>query len=64
MEDGSFLYKSNKHGAALASADKFNYGLGVRIPIGGKVSLTFDYTFDEVQHDGFDGWHYGSGVDP
>ena len=58
LDDGAF-----PHASYAGSSDKFNYGLGIRIPIGGKVSLTFDYTFDEVQHDGFDGWDYGSGVD-
>lgn len=42
---------------------KFSYGLGVRIPFGDNLQITLDYTFDEVKHDGFDGWDYGSGVD-
>lgn len=58
LDDGAF-----PHASYAGSSDKFNYSLGVRIPIGGKVSLTLNCTFDEVKHDGFDDWDYGSGVD-
>ena len=44
-------------------SEKFSYGLGLRIPFGDNVHLTLDYSFDEVMHDGFDGWDCGSGVD-
>lgn len=44
-------------------SDKFSYGVGLRIPFGDNIQLTLDYSFDEVKHDGFDGWDYGSGVD-
>lgn len=42
---------------------KYNYGLGVKIPLSDNFLLSISTTRDLVEDDGFDGWDYGTNKD-
>ena len=45
------------------SSKKSSYGAGVLVKLNEDLKITFNISRNLVEHDGFDGWDYGSGSD-
>ena len=45
------------------SSDKSSYGAGILVKLNEDLKITFNISRNLVEHDGFDGWDYGSGSD-
>lgn len=45
------------------SASKRNLSAGLSLELNEQLSLIIEYSQDEVEHDGFDGWDYATSVD-
>lgn len=52
---------------AISSVDDqtntFGYGAGIKYKLSDKISLLYSQNFYDINHDGFDGWDYDSGID-
>jgi hypothetical protein len=44
-------------------AKKYSYGAGVNYMLNEDIELSLNITRNEIKHDGFDGWDYGSKSD-
>jgi hypothetical protein len=45
------------------TAKKYAYGAGLSYKLNNDIEISLSITKNEIQHDGFDGWDYGSGSD-